>query len=197
MNSTLDFSVTNDIVFKKIFGSDKEILINFICPIIGIKEEEVLDLEYLDKEMTGDFYDSKIGIMDIRVRLNNNLHINVEMQKIKSKDDILYRAFTYLCYLYLKRLNRSKLFCEQDKCISIVILDYDDKRFENLMTNFKFSDTINIRKGKPVISVDNIKMILINLTKIKENNHIYSKEIMEWLTFISNYKEESLMTTSL
>jgi len=52
-----------DIIFKKIFGQDKQICLAFICSVLdwNPKDIEGLELEFVDKDLLPFYPDSKQG----------------------------------------------------------------------------------------------------------------------------------------
>lgn len=75
-----ELKVTNDYVFKKIFAKkgNESILKDFLIAVLEIPIEriEVLKDVYLERELE----ESKLGILDIKATLNNNIIVNIEMQ---------------------------------------------------------------------------------------------------------------------
>ena len=71
--------LTSDYVFKRIFGQEenKSALIDFLEGILKIKIE---NLQINNPEIPKDFYDSKYGVLDLKVTLDNKIIVNVEMQ---------------------------------------------------------------------------------------------------------------------
>ena len=73
----LTFPLKNDIIFKFLF-SDEEILKNFL--------EAVLDEEITEIEVTNEFsldkikYEDKVGVLDVKAKVNNKEIIDLEMQ---------------------------------------------------------------------------------------------------------------------
>ena len=53
-----------------------------------------------------DLYDDKLGILDIRARVNNAVDINVEMQLVDEKN-IEKRIIFYLSKMYTQNLKKS------------------------------------------------------------------------------------------
>ena len=76
----------NDYVFKRIFGhtGNEDITKSFLSSIIPDKIEKIeLDCNPI---MDKDLLDDKLGILDIKARLNDNVVCNVEMQICDKKN---------------------------------------------------------------------------------------------------------------
>ena len=79
--------VTNDFVFKKLFGKqeNEELLKDLLEAIIEVQKEASL-------EKTLEL--NKMGILDIKATLNNNTIVNIEMQ-VQDQKDIIERSLFY------------------------------------------------------------------------------------------------------
>ena len=71
--------LTSDYVFKRIFGQEenKQALKDFLESIL---DEEILKIEIKNPEIPKNFYDSKYGVLDLKVTLNDKSIVDVEMQ---------------------------------------------------------------------------------------------------------------------
>ena len=82
--------ITNDYVFKRVFGDSKDVLLDFIKSVIVLQDnDKIEEIEILDPFVRGDYFDAKVGILDIkvkaRVKTKNNLLIDIEMQVLNHK----------------------------------------------------------------------------------------------------------------
>jgi predicted transposase/invertase (TIGR01784 family) len=68
-----------DPIFKRIFGEEKEILMDLINAMIGL-EHPVVNIEYLPTELLPQRADEKTTIVDVRCTDEWNRHFIVEMQ---------------------------------------------------------------------------------------------------------------------
>lgn len=89
-----------DIIFKKIFGDiKKSILISFLNSLLGIDKEILANLEIINNELLPVYYDDKIGVLDIKVKLKSNELINIEIQ-IANLKNMTKRIHYYISKLY-------------------------------------------------------------------------------------------------
>lgn len=90
-------SLTNDYMFKKIFGCEesKDILLTFLNHIIG--NGDILDVSFLNTENLGPTSEDRKVIFDIAVRTNYCEEYRIEMQLAK-QDFFRDRALFYSCY---------------------------------------------------------------------------------------------------
>ena len=111
MDQLKKLPLTSDYVFKKIFGQEenKSALIDFLE---GILEIEIQNIEINNPEIAKDFYDSKYGILDLKVTLDKKIIINVEMQvqnqyNMEQRSTLLY--VRYICNTIKRRGRLRKL----------------------------------------------------------------------------------------
>ena len=93
MNGKL-LSPLTDPVFKRIFGQEKEILIELINAFIDL-DEPVIDIEYLPQELLAETSDGKVSIVDVRCIDSNKKYFIFEIQIIRQlfyEERVLYYA---------------------------------------------------------------------------------------------------------
>ena len=92
----------NDVIFKKIFRTEgnEVILRDFLSSILEepIREIEVQKDMKLEKERLND----KVGILDIKAKMDNGVQINIEMQ-IVNQQNMEKRTLFYWGKLYTRR----------------------------------------------------------------------------------------------
>lgn len=124
-----------DIVFKKIFGAEKNkhILINFlnavIKPINPIQEVEIRNND-IDKE----YLESKFSRLDIKATTNNKEHINIEIQ-VKNEYKMIQRTLYYWSKMYSEQIKNRENYNKLERTICINILNFkylDNDRYHNL-----------------------------------------------------------------
>ena len=113
-----------DYVFKRIFGyiGNEEITKELISSII---QKEISDIE-LDNNpiLEKDLLDDKVGILDIRAKIEDNINCDIEMQIVDRKN-IEKRILYYWSKLYSMNLKSGKDYEELEKVIVILITDYE------------------------------------------------------------------------
>ena len=116
--------VTNDYVFKRIFAKqgNEKILKDLLISIleIPIKEIEVIH----DSQLERTIKDNKVGILDIKAILNNNITINIEMQ-VKDQSNMVDRSLFYWSNLYSNGLYKKEDYTQNNKTIVINILEFN------------------------------------------------------------------------
>jgi len=93
-----------DPVFKRIFGEEKEIIIEIINAVIQL-EHPVVNIEYLPPELLPATIDDKTTIVDVRDNDVLNGHFFVEMQ-VAYQADLLKRILFNASRVYGRQLER-------------------------------------------------------------------------------------------
>ena len=132
-----------------------------------------------------DLYDDKLGILDIRAKVNNSVDINIEMQLVDEKN-IEKRIIFYLSKMYTQNLKKSHNYAELNKCISILFIDFELEKLKEIP---KYLTKWNIQEEtySKIILTDVIELYIINLSKIEK----YSENTLldTWVKFISNSED--------
>ena len=84
----------SDLLFKRIFGEEKDIMIELINSVIH-PDNRVVDLEFLQPELIPQFQHDKLTIVDVRCRDKSNRTFLVEMQILLNKgfhERVFYNA---------------------------------------------------------------------------------------------------------
>ena len=90
--------LTNNYAFQKIFKNAK-IVKGFLMALLNLKEYEIKKIEISDPFTLGENNEEKEGILDIKLVLNQNRKINIEMQNTY-QDDWTERSLFYNCRMY-------------------------------------------------------------------------------------------------
>ena len=114
--------LTSDYVFKRIFGQEenKQALKDFLESIL---DEEILKIEIKNPEIPKNFYDSKYGVLDLKVTLNDKSIVDVEMQ-MKNEHNIEQRDTFYLASNYVNEIKEGEPYTNCKKSIVINILNF-------------------------------------------------------------------------
>ena len=95
----VEYGLTNDYMFRSVFQTSKEALKGLLSALLYIPEEEILSCEICNPIILGTAIDEKTCILDIRVLLNGNKQINLEMQ-MGSVENWTDRSVFYLCRMF-------------------------------------------------------------------------------------------------
>ena len=136
-----------DVVFKSLFRKGNEgITKSFIEEIIQKKINKI-DLDK-DRILVKEFENEKVGILDLRVTLDNSTTCNIEIQLV-DQNNIKKRALFYWSRLYGSQLKMGEDYSALGKTISIIIVDYDIEGMEKekYVTKWQIKDAEERKKG--------------------------------------------------
>lgn len=120
---TLPMNLTNDYLFKSINQLDNTALKGLICAVLHRKPEQILTANVLNPIMLGRAIDEKEFILDVKVSLNDEETIDMEMQVV-NYDDWPERSLQYLCRTY-DSLHRGEEYSISKTAIHIGIMNFN------------------------------------------------------------------------
>lgn len=115
--------LTNDFVFKKVFGEHRDILIDLLSSATNLPPDELNNLAYDDTHSYGDAIEDKECIYDIKAFTNSKHPINVEIQ-VRNHPWFLDRMQFYASRLYAGQLKSGNKYQVLKKAISIIITSF-------------------------------------------------------------------------
>jgi len=190
---------TNDYVFKKLFGEEKDkiILISFLNALF--KEYDFLpyieDLTIKNSENKADsafeneFYRNHSGL-DIKAKIDNETYIDIEMQN-RTYFDLIDRGIYYCSKILAEETVKGRNY-KYPKVVSIWIVN-DELGADN--PHFKRKNPIEVDKHITIpgaidkdyiLTSDKVTIVYIYLKKFKDG--LYHEEIENWLKFVNNYE---------
>ena len=176
--------ITNDYVFKRIFGrkGNESILKDFLIAVLElpIEEIEIIKDAHLDRAVI----ENKSGILDIKATLNNKITVNIEMQ-VKNQHNMIDRSLYYWSNLYSSSLYKKQNYRDNNKTITINILMFNI--FEEGPYHEKCMITRNYN-GK--VLTEDLEMHFIQIPKCKEND--IKTKLDRWIQFIGNISEKGV-----
>jgi len=178
----------NDYVFKRIFGhiGNEEITKGLLQSIIPDKIDKIeLDSNPITEK---DLLDDKVGILDIKAKLNDgNVNCDIEMQVVDQKD-IEKRILFYWSKMYIQTLKAGEDYENLKRCIVILITDYDLDKLKEI-TEYVTKWKIREEKYSKLVLTNDLELYIISLEKAKNSTKNKKEELYNWLKFINNPKE--------
>lgn len=126
-NGDAKWRITNDVIFKATLGTDsakaKKALI-YLCNAVLMPRgyERIVEITYLNPFNYSDFVDDKLSVLDIKVKTETDIHMNIEMQVTPQKYYIA-RSLYYWAKLYHEQLQKAENFPELKKTIGIHFIE--------------------------------------------------------------------------
>ena len=183
MNSKI--TMKSDIVFKAFFSKNERFLKSFISSILGkdIAIKRVMHdikLEQLAKE-------TKYGILDLEVELEDGEIIDIEMQ-LRDNKNIEKRTTFYASKKIVEQLEPKEDFSELRRVIVIAILDYVLTDLPEYVT-----ETVRVTREHKDYELNNIaKYYYIELPKFRNENPDMNIDVNQWLSFIDMERSDLL-----
>ena len=190
--------LTSDYVFKRIFAREENnsMLKDFLEAILNIHINKV---EVKNPELTPNMADEKLGILDLKLDIDNERVADVEMQ-VSNEHNIKERSSTYLSKLAAEQLKAKQNYKELKKIITINILKYNylERNSYHSIAKMKYEDTNPIEfvdmgyRKEEEEATNTFEMHFIELPKFKEKNPDCNTKLEQWLWLIDGSKEEKV-----
>lgn len=173
----------NDYVFKRIFGykGNENITKALLENITGTKinKIEIKEDTNLYKNLIGD----KVGILDIKAILDNEIHTDIEMQ-IANNKSIIHRILFYWSKMYISNLSEGEEYKKLKKTIIVLFADFELEELKVLNNYYSKWQIKEAEEGKIVLT-NLFEIYIIELPKCK-NNKKENKELDNWIEFLKN-----------
>ena len=112
-----------DIIFKKIFTENEDMLQEFLADILDIPYDDIQDIIVAKQELTPETIDGKFSRLDLNLKVADKL-INVEIQ-LKGDNDYRDRTLFYWAKLYTSELKSGETYGQLKKTICINIINFN------------------------------------------------------------------------
>ncbi|MDD3880566.1 MAG: Rpn family recombination-promoting nuclease/putative transposase, partial [Syntrophomonas sp.] len=171
-----------DLAFKKVFGSqeNKSILLSFLNAVLSwTGEQQIVDLKILNPYLEPENIDDSVGILDIKLQLENNDLVDVEMQ-IGNLGNMERRSTYYVCRMFGDQNISSGRYQDLNRVIAINVLDFirikHIKRYHTIFRLRETQDNIDL--------TDAIEIHFIELPKLKLEMASYANPLDRWVVFL-------------
>ena len=173
--------LTNDFIFKKVFGKkgNESILKDLLEAILKIKIKKI-ELQ-AEVELERELIDDKTGVLDVEATIDDNTKIDIEMQ-MKNQYNMKERSLYYWAGLYYTGLKKKGEYKENKRVITINIVNFD------MFKEGPYHEKIELRREyKNILLTNKLEIHFIQLSKfLKEGQEEKDKKMWQWLTFICN-----------
>ena len=157
LSGKIPFRMTNDYLFRAITQESKMALRGLLSAILHIRQEDISFLEIMNPIVLGQAIDDKEFILDVKITMNNNTIIDLELQVI-NYHNWPDRSLQYLCRVF-NSLKQGQDYDETIAVIHIGILDFDLFPEESaLVDSFRITNT---KTGK--VYSDKFRFFIMNL----------------------------------
>lgn len=132
--------LTNNYAFLKIFKKEENVK-GFLIDLLNLKEKQIKKIEIKDPFTSGENKEEKEGILDIKLTLNGNKKINIEMQNTY-QEDWAERSLFYNCRMFTEGFKKGDPYWKLSPCIHIGILNF------NMMKSPGYYHKVTLRDEK-------------------------------------------------
>jgi len=171
-----------DIIFKKIFTENEDMLQSFLADILEIPYDDIQDIIVAKQELTPETIDGKFSRLDLNLKVADKL-INVEIQ-LKGDNDYSDRTLFYWAKLYTSELKSGETYGQLKKtiCINIINFNMFDRNDYHTEIVTSIKDTGEVFSDKFSIHFFELKKVG---KKVNPNNR---REL--WMQFLNADSEE-------
>ena len=171
-----------DIIFKKIFTENVDMLQSFLADILDIPYDDIQDIIVAKQELTPETVDGKFSRLDLNLKVADKL-INVEIQ-LKGDNDYRDRTLFYWAKLYTSELKSGETYGQLKKTICINIINF------NMFDRSDYhTEIVTSIKDTGEIFSDKFSIHFFELKKVgKEVNPNNRREL--WMQFLNADSEE-------
>ena len=189
----------NDLLFKKIFGQHKDLLISFLNAFLPLKTgQEIREIEYLSSEQVPETPYGKLSIVDVKCIDNHERSFIVEMQnewtKAFSNRLLVNGAKSIVNQMDKKHLDDLALdFCELEPVYVLAVVndEFTKKSEKEWYHHLKLTNPQN-----PDLVLTGLDYVLLELPKFKPETWKFTDKKMAvlWLRFLRelNHNTEKL-----
>lgn len=132
--------LTNNYAFLKIFKKEENVK-GFLIDLLNLKEKQIKKIEIKDPFTSVENKEEKEGILDIKLTLNGNKKINIEMQNTY-QEDWTERSLFYNCRMFTEGFKKGEPYWKLSPCIHVGILNF------NMMKSPGYYHKVTLRDEK-------------------------------------------------
>lgn len=168
-----------DFAFKEIMNDEKA-RTGFLSAVLHLEPESIKSTRILNPYLRQTHEDDKLGILDVRVLMNDDTEIDTEIQlsELKVWAD---RSLFYAAKMYTDQIKPGQKYTVFKKCVSISILDFI--LFENQKDFYScfhiMEDTHHFKY------TDKMEFHVIELPKLPPELRENSSRVELWAKFIN------------
>lgn len=181
----INYTIKNDIIFNYLF-SHEDILKEFLEACLGknIQEVEVTNQFSLKKLK----YQDKIGVLDIRAKINKDKLVDIEMQRNK-ENYYIKRVLLYTGGFIRGQIKSGDKYENLKDVIMINILNFNlFKEIEDIHTVWKLREEKHPQLG----TLEGLEVHFFELEKFRNCNPDLHEKINQWLALIDTENENWL-----
>ena len=198
MEEELQITLTNDYAFKRLLGSEenKPLLQDFLECILDLTPQQVLDLEFMDKELTKEEFSDKTGILDVKLKLIDGTIIDIEIQASWNAS-FVKRTLFYWAKMYTADFKAGESYDKLHRCIAINIIADGFKLNDAIHSEYLLQEKTAHTILTDVLEVHFLDLQAAKRAKSEGNTKENRSQLINWLRFIgaTDKKERAMIAT--
>ena len=174
-----------DFCFKELM-EDAEVRKGFIAAVLGVAPEDIGKTTLLPTHLGRQREDDKLGILDVRVCLNDRTQMDMEIQ-VASFKYWQERSLFYLSKMYADQIDAGDGYGALGKCIHVGILDF------TLFSGEKeYYSKFHIREDtRHKLYTDKLEIQILELPKLSRYEYP-ENELLDWARFINAEQKKEM-----
>ncbi len=172
-----------DFCFKELM-EEAEVRKGFSAAVLHIPPEDIAETLLLPTNLRKKYEEDKLGILDVRVLLNNSTQIDIEIQV---SPFLLWpeRSLFYLAKMFTDQIEKGEGYEKLEKCVHVGILDFilfgEDKEYYSCF---------HIREDvRNCLYTDKLEVHILELPKLKKYDYPET-ELLNWAKFMNAERQE-------
>jgi len=175
-----------DFAFKEIMMNENA-RIGFLSAMLGIHPKDIRETHILNTFLRKEHETDKLGILDVRILLNSEMEIDVEIQ-LSELAVWPERSLFYLSKMFTEQIEQGQNYTVLKKCVNISILDF--KIFDD---EEDFYSCFHLREDtRHILYTDKIEFHVVELPKLPPKLKENSSDRLLWAKFINADRKEEL-----
>ena len=198
MEDELQITLTNDYAFKRLLGSEenKPLLQDFLECILDLTPQQVLDLEFMDKELTKEEFSDKTGILDVKLKLTDGTVIDIEIQASWNAS-FVKRTLFYWAKMYTADFKAGESYDKLHRCIAINIIADGFRLNDAIHSEYLLQEKTAHSILTDVLEVHFLDLQAAKRAKAEGKTEGKRGQLINWLRFIgaTDKKERAMIAT--
>lgn len=199
MEDELQITLTNDYAFKRLLGSEenKPLLQDFLECILDLTPQQVIGLEFMDKELTKEEFSDKTGILDVKLKLIDGTIIDIEIQASWNAS-FVKRTLFYWAKMYTADFKAGESYDKLHRCIAINIIADGFKLNDAIHSEYLLQEKTAHTILTDVLEVHFLDLQAAKRAKSEGNTKENRSQLINWLRFIgaTDKKERAMIATT-
>ena len=173
-----------DFCFKELMNNER-IRKAFVSALLDRQPDDLREVRLLPTELSGKYPDEKLGILDVRISLEDGTQMDLEMQ-VAYLSYWIKRTLFYLTRMYSEQLKAGESYDACRKCIHVSILDFnlfpgDAARYHR----------VHLREDeRSDIFSELLELQILELRKLPEDNPSEDAPVQDWICFFAGETKE-------